>query len=123
MLSLGRTRNVCNYVVLCCVQGLAVGSSFAAVATDKRFLRVFTIGGVQRHIFSLPGPVVCMAGHKDKLMVVFHIANPLPGEQAMAVKLFDLKKEIIQEERVILSGKATLSWLGLVISKHKIMVY
>lgn len=93
---------------------MATGSSFVAVATDKRFLRLFTMGGVQRDIFSLPGPVVCMSGHRDQLMAVFHINNPLPGEQALALKLLDLKcnKELIAEERVLLSKKTTLSWLG-----------
>ena len=93
---------------------MATGSSFGAVATDKRFLRVFTIGGVQRHVLSVPGPVVCMSGHKNQLMVVFHINNPLPGEQALALKLLDLKhnKELIAEERVLLSEKSTLAWLG-----------
>ena len=91
---------------------MAIGSSFAAVATNKRFLRVFTIGGVQRHIFSFPGPVVCMSGYRDQLMVVYHMDNPLPGEQALAVKCLDLKQNLITEERVTLSEKATLSWLG-----------
>lgn len=96
------------------ILAVATGSSFVAVATDKRFLRVFTIGGVQRDILSLPGPVVCMSGHKEQLMVVFHINNPLPGEQALALKLLDLNcnKELIAEERVLLSEKTTLSWLG-----------
>lgn len=93
---------------------MATGSSFAAVATDKRFLRIFTIGGVQADILSLPGSVVCMSGHKNQLMAVFHINNPLPGEQALALKLLDLKhnQEIIAEERVLLSEKSTLAWLG-----------
>ena len=91
---------------------MAISSSFAAVVTNKRFLRVFTIGGVQRHIFSLPGPVVCMSGYKDQLMVVFHKDNPLPGEQALAVKFLDLKQNAIMEEMVTLSEKATLAWLG-----------
>lgn len=96
------------------IQAVATGSSFVAVTTDKRFLRIFTIGGVQGDILSLPGSVVCMSGHKNQLMVVFHINNPLPGEQALALKLLDLKhnQEIIAEERVLLSEKSTLAWLG-----------
>ncbi|CAH3160505.1 unnamed protein product [Porites lobata] len=94
------------------IQAVAIGSSFAAVATNKRFLRIFTIGGVQRHIFSIAGPVVCMSGYKDQLMFAYHKENPLPGEQALAVKFLDLKQNLITEERVTLSEKATLSWLG-----------
>lgn len=91
---------------------MAVGSSFVAVATNKRFLRVFTIGGVQRHVFSLPGPVVCMSGRDCQLMVVYHLDNPIPGEQAVAVKFLDLRENIVTEERVTLSEKSTLSWVG-----------
>ena len=91
---------------------MTIGSSFAAVATNKRFLRIFTIGGVQRHVFSIAGPVVCMSGYKDQVMFAYHKENPLPGEQALAVKFLDLKQNLITEERVTLSEKATLSWLG-----------
>lgn len=94
------------------IQAVAIGSSFVAAATNKRFLRVFTIGGVQRHVFSLPGPVVCMSGCYNQLMVVYHLDNPLPGEQALAVKFFDLRENIITEERVTLSEKSLLSWVG-----------
>ncbi|XP_067018365.1 WD repeat and HMG-box DNA-binding protein 1-like [Acropora muricata] len=94
------------------IQTVAVGSSFVAVTTNKRFLRVFTIGGVQRHVFSLPGPVVCTSGRDCQLMVVYHLDNPIPGEQALAAKFLDLRENIITEERVTLSEKSTLSWVG-----------
>ena len=45
-------------------------------------------------------------------MFAYHKENPLPGEQALAVKFLDLKQNLITEERVTLSEKATLSWLG-----------
>lgn len=53
-----------------------------------------------------------MAGHKDQLMVAFHAGNPLPGEQAVAVKFLDLRQNLITDERVTLSEKSTLAWLG-----------
>ena len=83
---------------------MAVGSSFVAVTTNKRFLRVFTIGGVQRR--------VCTSGRDCQLMVVYHLDNPIPGEQALAAKFLDLRENIITEERVTLSEKSTLSWVG-----------
>ena len=42
------------------------------MCTDKRIVRIFTLGGTQREIFSIPGPVVCMSGHGSHLMVVYH---------------------------------------------------
>lgn len=51
---------------------VAAGEGFVAVVTDTRQLRVFTACGTQRELISLPGPVVCMATHKQTLAVVFH---------------------------------------------------
>ncbi len=51
---------------------LAVGDSWVAVATSRRLLRLFTTSGLQRGIISLPGPIVCLAGHTSKLMMAYH---------------------------------------------------
>lgn len=54
------------------VRALCLGQGWAAVATSKLMLRLFSIGGVQREVFSLPGPVVCMTGHGEQLLIVYH---------------------------------------------------
>ena len=84
------------------------------MATDRYMIRIFTIGGVQHHIISIPGPVVSMSSHGGQLLIAYHAANPLPGEQAIGIKLLDLdnSKQVVGEERLTLSRKATLSWLG-----------
>ena len=93
-----------------------MSENWLAVATNKYLVRVFTIGGVQRHLISIPGPVVSMAMHGGQLLVAFHTGNPLPGEQAIAIKLLDIdrSKQFVGAERIMLSRKSTLSWLGLV---------
>lgn len=53
-------------------RALCLGQGWAAVATNVQMLRLFSIGGVQKEIFSLPGPVVCMSGHGEQLLVVYH---------------------------------------------------
>lgn len=53
-------------------RALCLGQGWAAVATSALMLRLFSIGGVQREIFSLPGPVVCMVGHGEQLLIVYH---------------------------------------------------
>jgi chromosome transmission fidelity protein 4 len=35
-------------------------------------VRLFTLAGVQKGMFSIPGPVVCLAAHTNQLMVVYH---------------------------------------------------
>lgn len=54
------------------VKALCLGQGWAAVATSALMLRLFSIGGVQREMFSLPGSVVCMAGHGEQLLIVYH---------------------------------------------------
>lgn len=54
------------------VQALCLGQGWAAAATSALMLRLFSIGGMQRELFSLPGPVVCIAGHGEQLLVVYH---------------------------------------------------
>ena len=96
------------------LQAIALGGTWAAVATDKRHLRIFTIGGAQRQVLTLPGPVVAMSGYSSQLLVALHLSNPLPDEQALGVKLLDLRdnRQILSDDRLALSPKASLAWLG-----------
>uniref|UniRef100_A0A3Q0T1J3 WD repeat and HMG-box DNA-binding protein 1 n=1 Tax=Amphilophus citrinellus TaxID=61819 RepID=A0A3Q0T1J3_AMPCI len=96
-------------------RGLCLGQGWAAVATSTLMIRLFSIGGVQREVFSLPGPVVCMAGHGEQLLVVYHRATGFDGEQALGVQLLQLsrkKRQLISGEPLPLSHKSYLSWLG-----------
>ncbi len=53
---------------------MTLGEGWLAVCTDRRVVRLFTVGGVQKEMFHIPGPVVCMAGHGSQLMLVYHSA-------------------------------------------------
>lgn len=96
-------------------KALCLGQGWAAVATSALMLRLFSIGGVQKEIFSLPGPVVCMAGHGEQLLIVYHRATGFDGEQALGVQLLQFgrkKKQLINGEPLPLSRKSYLCWLG-----------
>ena len=54
------------------VQCIAMGDGWIAAATNTRNIRLFTVGGVQKEMFTIPGPVVCLAGHTSQLLVVYH---------------------------------------------------
>lgn len=54
------------------IEAVCLGQGWAACATSALLVRLFTVGGVQKEIFSLPGPVVAMAGHGEQLMVIYH---------------------------------------------------
>ena len=54
------------------ILAVAASGNWVAVATSSNFLRVFSYAGTQKQIISLPGPVVCMSGYEQKLLVVCH---------------------------------------------------
>lgn len=91
-----------------------MGENWAAVATNKFHIRIFTLTGIQLSLISVPGPVVSMSGHNNQLIVVYHAGNPLPNEQALGFKLFDLntQQQTVADQRIPISKKATLSWIG-----------
>jgi chromosome transmission fidelity protein 4 len=89
-----------------------------AAATDRRNLRFFTIGGFQREVLSLPGPVVALAGQGSLLVVAVHLSLPLPGNQSIGVAVFNMSGKtsahlIPAFQPIPLSPKSTLAWIGL----------
>ncbi|XP_078443316.1 transducin family protein / WD-40 repeat family protein isoform X2 [Wolffia australiana] len=96
------------------VKVVALGAGWVAAVTDLNFLRIFSEGGLQRHIISLNGPVVTAVGFKDELAVVTHASEPLPsGDQMVEVRVFNMASGT-QPIRcpVPLSPGSTLSWFG-----------
>ena len=54
------------------LQSICLGDGWCAAATDKQLVRIFTLGGVQRDILSVAGPIVAVAGHMHQLLIVYH---------------------------------------------------
>ena len=48
-----------------------MGDGWIAVATDKQYIRLYSLGGVQREVISSPGQIVTMAGRDSSLAVVY----------------------------------------------------
>ena len=61
-----------------------------AAATDKRMVRMFTVSGVQREMFALPGPLVCIAGHGKQLMVVYHAGTGMLDRCQLLISKLDM---------------------------------
>ncbi|PIN06279.1 WD40 repeat protein [Handroanthus impetiginosus] len=96
------------------VRAIALGSAWVAAVTSLNFLRIFTEGGLQRHILSLDGPVVTAAGHKDELAVVTHISPALPtDEQMLEFRVFNIAHGMQPlRGRLPLTPGSCLTWLG-----------
>ncbi|NXY45841.1 WDHD1 protein, partial [Ceuthmochares aereus] len=98
------------------IEAICLGQGWAACATSALLVRVFTVGGVQKEIFSLPGPVVSMAGHGEQLMIIYHRGSTgFDGDQCLGVQLMELgkkKKQILQGDPLPLTKKSYLTWVG-----------
>lgn len=97
------------------IQALAVGNKWLAVATTFRFLRLFTLSGVQREILRLPGPVVCLNALDDLLYIVYHSSMGLPGEQNLSFAIYQIAigcTVLVSAQPLPLTPKSTLKWIG-----------
>lgn len=95
------------------ILAVCLGQGWLFVATDQRLVRIFTIGGLQKRIFRLPGPVVAMAAHMDNLFVVYHSGFGVAGDQCLSYRLLNLaSKKNLCSDRLPLGAKATLAWIG-----------
>ncbi|NXL01314.1 WDHD1 protein, partial [Mesembrinibis cayennensis] len=98
------------------IEAICLGQGWAACATSALLVRVFTVGGVQKEIFSLPGPVVSMAGHGEQLMIIYHRGSTgFDGDQCLGVQLMELgkkKKQVLHGDPLSLTKKSYLIWVG-----------
>uniref|UniRef100_A0A8D0Z4D0 WD repeat and HMG-box DNA binding protein 1 n=1 Tax=Sus scrofa TaxID=9823 RepID=A0A8D0Z4D0_PIG len=97
------------------IEAVCLGQGWAAAATSSLLLRLFTIGGVQKEVFSLPGPVVSMAGHGEQLIIVYHRGTGFDGDQCLGIQLLQLgkkQKQILHGDPLPLTRKSYLVWLG-----------
>lgn len=97
------------------IQAVAVGNKWVAAATTHRFLRIFTLSGVQREILRLPGPAVCLNALDDLLYIVYHSAMGLPGEQNLSFAIYQIGigcTVLVSAQPLPLTPKSTLKWIG-----------
>ncbi|XP_066198427.1 WD repeat and HMG-box DNA-binding protein 1 [Saccopteryx leptura] len=97
------------------IEAICLGQGWAAAATSALLLRLFSIGGVQKEVFSLLGPVVSMAGHGEQLFIVYHRGTGFDGDQCLGVHLLEMgkkKRQILHGDPLPLTRKSYLVWVG-----------
>ncbi|EOY22185.1 Transducin family protein / WD-40 repeat family protein isoform 1 [Theobroma cacao] len=96
------------------VKAVALGGTWVAAVTSLNFLRIYTDGGLQKHILSLNGPVVTAAGFKDELAIVTHISDCLPSnEQMLEFRIFNISKGTQPfKGHLPLTPGSYLTWFG-----------
>ncbi|XP_059813598.1 WD repeat and HMG-box DNA-binding protein 1 isoform X2 [Hypanus sabinus] len=97
------------------IEAICLGQGWAAVSTSALIVRIFSIGGIQKELFSLPGPVVSMSGHGEQLMISYHRGTGFDGDQCLGVQLMELgkrKSQVLHGVPLPLSRKSYLTWQG-----------
>ncbi|XP_005097892.2 WD repeat and HMG-box DNA-binding protein 1 isoform X1 [Aplysia californica] len=98
------------------IQSVTVTDTWLAVATASRTLRIFSVGGLQREVFSVPGKIVSLASSGKTLMVVYHKGMGVPGDQYMGVSVIrvckGMKTALVRDETLPLSPGSRLAWIG-----------
>lgn len=97
------------------ILAVTVGEGWIAAGTNKRLVRLFTLTGVQREIFSIAGPLVCLVAGTVQLMVVYHRGTGVPGDQCLGTDLYRVgrKREcLLKGDLLPLSAKSFLCWAG-----------
>ncbi|CAL1391088.1 unnamed protein product [Linum trigynum] len=96
------------------VKVVALGVHWVAAITSLNYLRIFTEGGLQKHILSLDGPAVTASGSKNQLAVVTHASSCLPSsDQVLEFQVFDIRNGTRPSRgRLPLSPGSHLIWFG-----------
>lgn len=102
-----------------CEEVLALGASdkLVAIATDARFLRIFSIMGTQRECVCIPGPVLAVTAHGDQICVVYHSGNAAAAAtgdsilSAMLVQAIGLSLRFTNIQ-IPLTPASKLTWIG-----------
>lgn len=92
---------------------VAASTKLVAVATDARFLRLFSAMGTQREIVSLPGPVLSLAAHGDRILVAYH-SSPASDDQHISMMLIQTIGLSLRcrDVKVALTPNSKLTWIG-----------
>ncbi|MCL7035969.1 hypothetical protein MKW94_022549 [Papaver nudicaule] len=95
------------------VKVVALGSGWVAAITSLNYLRIFSEGGLQKHVLSLDGPVVTASGFKDELAVVTHASRLPSNDQMLEFRVFNFAKETQPIKGCLpLTPGSCLTWLG-----------
>eukprot|EP01041_Mallomonas_annulata_P002297 gene2297-4467_t len=99
-------------------QAVAVGAGWTAVATSKRFLRIFSSTGLQLAVMWLKGPVLCMSGNGLRLAVTYHTSmtagseTPEPSMDILELTSNGNQWRLLASVPVPVSRGGVLSWMG-----------
>ncbi|CAJ1975495.1 unnamed protein product [Sphenostylis stenocarpa] len=96
------------------VKVVALGAAWVAAVTSFNYLRIFSESGLQKHVFSLDGPVLTASGFIEKLAVVTHASDCLSSnDQMLEFIVFNIPQGTrLLQGRLPISPGSSLNWFG-----------
>uniref|UniRef100_A0A7S3K3E4 Minichromosome loss protein Mcl1 middle region domain-containing protein n=1 Tax=Aureoumbra lagunensis TaxID=44058 RepID=A0A7S3K3E4_9STRA len=102
--------------------GLAAGDDWVAAVTDRKWCRIYSVGGVADAVFSLQGKPVATAAARQFFAIAYHATSPSThsGEQNIAISMYDVhRRSLVSVQNNSASGiilplakGIELAWLG-----------
>lgn len=110
---------------------IAASSNLICLATSAYFVRICSVFGIQRAVFTVPGPVIAISAQNYNILVAYHAAAPRNKDQSVDVILVTIEGNFyckivknfckflylgmsMNKKQIgsALRPEATLSWLG-----------
>ncbi|KAG0795344.1 hypothetical protein G6F22_005140 [Rhizopus arrhizus] len=94
------------------VVAVAINSASVIAATSTGFIRIFSLSGIQKHIFTLNN-IVTLSAMNDLALLVYAAGPAFTGQQNMEYLLLNTDaNEILQKDKIQLSIGSELAWAG-----------
>ncbi|KAK4875420.1 hypothetical protein RN001_011842 [Aquatica leii] len=93
---------------------VACSDNLVCFGTSVNFIRVFSIYGTQKSVFSIPGPLVCISARGNMLLTAYHNSAPRKNDQCISIMFTKLEGMSVENKDVksALRPETTLQWLG-----------
>ncbi|KAI8878293.1 WD40 repeat-like protein, partial [Backusella circina FSU 941] len=94
------------------ITNIAINGTSVVVATSAGFIRIFSLSGVQKHIFSLSN-VVSMSGNADLLLIVYAASPSFTNQQNLDYMLMNTESyDMLQKDKIQITKDSKLTWVG-----------
>ncbi|KAI7901299.1 WD40-repeat-containing domain protein [Cokeromyces recurvatus] len=91
---------------------VAINQVSVIATTSLGYVRIFSISGIQKHLFSLEN-VVTMTAMTDLVFIVYSDGPAFENQQNLRYILMNTNTyEILQKDKIQLTTESTLNWVG-----------
>jgi len=93
---------------------VAIGIDWIAVYTSEYYVRVFSLDGLQLHVFCIEAPVVTICAYRNLLAIVYHHSIPIYNIQKMNIRIINIKHSfnVVADIALPMAKGSLLKWIG-----------